>query len=196
MPYFEAESGLGVRVIAVGTGKALRMGRDGDIDMLMVHAKPAELAFVDSGFGLRRHELMYNDFVIVGPLENPAGLVDSGTLRAAIQGLARTDSVFLSRGDDSGTHKKELQLWASIGVKPKISNYRETGQGMGKTLQIASELEAYTMVDRGTWLILPGGSIDAHCVSRRCRTIESVFCDTCQSGSLSPAQYPRGSAPN
>lgn len=152
LPKFKAESGIEVRVIAVGTGKALRMAQDGDIDVLMVHAKPAEEAFVEAGYGVERIVLMYNDFIFVGPKNDPAGLGKLTDINEAMATIAYAESLFISRGDDSGTHKKEQRLWAQAEVMPSENNYREAGQGMGKTLQIANELQAYTMIDRGTWL--------------------------------------------
>ncbi len=156
LPEFQADSGLEVRVIAVGTGKALRMGEEGDVDLVMVHAKPAEVEFVAAGFGVERVELMYNDFVLVGPENDPAGLSKMSSIDEVMAALAQTGSAFLSRGDDSGTHKKELHLWKKAGVAPNKVTYRELGQGMGKTLQMANELQAYTMIDRGTWLAYDG----------------------------------------
>ncbi|MCP4009183.1 MAG: solute-binding protein [Proteobacteria bacterium] len=156
LPKFQADSGLEVRVIAVGTGKALRMGEEGDVDLVMVHAKPAEEKFVAAGFGVERVELMYNDFVLVGPENDPAGLNKMSSIDEVMVALAQTGSAFLSRGDDSGTHKKELRLWKRAGVAPNKVTYRELGQGMGKTLQMANELQAYTMIDRGTWLAYDG----------------------------------------
>ncbi len=152
LPVFRADTGMDVKVIAVGTGKALRMAQDGDVDLLMVHAKPAEQAFVASGYGVERIELMYNDFIFVGPKNDPAGLLKLTDINDALTALADTSALFLSRGDDSGTHKKELGLWKSAGISPGGEYYRELGQGMGKTLQIANELQAYTLIDRGTWL--------------------------------------------
>jgi tungstate transport system substrate-binding protein len=152
LPVFQTDTGLEVRVIAVGTGKALRMAQEGDVDLIMVHAKPAEEKFVAAGYGVARIELMYNDFVIVGPENDPAGLSKLASINGVMAALAGVDTAFLSRGDDSGTHKKELRLWKQAGVTPNMKNYRELGQGMGKTLQAANELQAYTMIDRGTWL--------------------------------------------
>ena len=152
LPKFEADTGLEVRLIAVGTGKALRMAQDGDVDLLMVHAKPAEEAFVAAGYGIERVELMYNDFIFVGPEGDPAGLSKLTDINDVLLVLADTAVQFLSRGDDSGTHKKELSLWKTAGVIPGGEHYRELGQGMGKTLQMANELQAYTLIDRGTWL--------------------------------------------
>ncbi len=152
LPRFQADTDLEVRVIAVGTGKALRMGEDGDVDLVMVHAKPAEEEFIKAGFGVERIELMYNDFVLVGPKNDPAGLKKLSDINDVMASLANVDTGFMSRGDDSGTHKKELRLWRQAGVNPNSGSYRELGQGMGKTLQVANELQAYTMIDRGTWL--------------------------------------------
>lgn len=152
LPKFEAYSGLQVRVISVGTGKALKMGEQGDVDVLMVHAKLAEQVFVDAGFGVERVEFMYNDFILVGPKEDSAGLKNLTSIKDALRAVRDTQSQFVSRGDNSGTHIEELFLWENAGIELKTINYRESGQGMGKTLQIANELGAHTLVDRGTWL--------------------------------------------
>jgi tungstate transport system substrate-binding protein len=155
LPRFEARSGIAVRVVAVGTGRALQLGRAGDVDALLVHDRASEDAFVADGHALRRRDVMYNDFVIVGPQEDPAAV--RGLSRAA-DGLARiaaTQSAFLSRGDDSGTHKAERRLWALADLDPSGDSggwYRETGNGMGATLNTAVELQAYVLSDRGTWL--------------------------------------------
>jgi tungstate transport system substrate-binding protein len=151
-PAFERALDIKVHVIAVGTGRALELGRRGDVDVVLVHAKPAEEAFVTTGYGVARHEIMYNDFIIVGPQDDPAGvrgLQDTGT---ALKKIADASATFVSRGDDSGTHKKELALWQQSGIVPGGRWYRQVGQGMGKTLQIAGEMQAYTLVDRSTWL--------------------------------------------
>ena len=159
VPRFEASSGYRVQVIATGTGKALRMGRDGDVDVLLVHAPVAEQAFVEAGYGERRHGVMYNDFVLVGPVADPAGVGATTDIATALQAIAANDkALFISRGDDSGTHKKELSLWRAAGVTPSGRWYREAGQGMGKVLQMAGELDAYTLTDRGTWLAYAGKS--------------------------------------
>lgn len=152
LPRFRSASGYQVHVIAVGTGKALRMGRDGDVDVVLVHAPAAEQRFVDEGFGQQRLPVMFNDFVIVGPADDPAGVSEAGSAAAALGNIAAAGKLFVSRGDDSGTHKKEKSLWRSANVRPGDSWYREVGQGMGKVLQIADELGAYTLTDRGTWL--------------------------------------------
>jgi tungstate transport system substrate-binding protein len=136
LPKFTGETGIEVHLIAVGTGKALRLGREGDVDIVLVHARAAEDAFVDAGHGVDRADVMYNDFIIAGVLQR----------------IHASEQPFISRGDDSGTHKRELILWKSSGKSPGGSWYREVGQGMGKTLQIANEIDGYTMTDRGTWL--------------------------------------------
>lgn len=152
LPKFKQDANIEVRVIAVGTGKALRMGQDGDVDLVMVHAKNAELAFIDAGYGVNRKEFMYNDFIIVGPKDDPSKINELTNIKQVMLKLAHDKAKFISRGDDSGTHKKEQQLWLLAGTKANQENYREAGQGMGKTLLIADELNAYTMIDRGTWI--------------------------------------------
>ena len=152
LPVFERETGYRVHVIAVGTGKALRMGRDGDVDVVLVHAPAAEQAFIDADYGVERHEVMYNDFIIVGPADDPAVVYESHSSNDALNRIAKNASMFISRGDDSGTNKKELLLWKGAGIRPQGDWYREAGQGMGKVLQMAGELSAYTLTDRGTWL--------------------------------------------
>jgi tungstate transport system substrate-binding protein len=151
-PVFEQALDIRVHVIAVGTGRALELGRRGDVDVVLVHAKAAEEAFVRDGYGRARHEIMYNDFVIVGPPGDPAGVRDMQGAGEAFAGIAGASATFVSRGDDSGTHKKENAIWQQVDVQPVGGWYRQVGQGMGKTLQIAGELGGYTLVDRGTWL--------------------------------------------
>jgi tungstate transport system substrate-binding protein len=155
LPMFTAESGIEARVVAVGTGKALKMAERGDADVLLVHHKPSELSFVDNGFGVKRYDVMYNDYVIVGPQNDPAEVAGMGDAKRALRSIAKKQAVFVSRGDDSGTHKKELSLWRSAGIEGgEISSewYRETGSGMGATLNVASGVNAYTLTDRATWL--------------------------------------------
>ena len=152
LPTFTSDSGYRVHVIAVGTGKALRLGRDGDVDLVLVHAPNAENEFVRSGYGLIRHSVMYNDFVVVGPQADPAGVADASTIQQVFKRINSGKSLFISRGDNSGTHKKERSLWDKVGIKPQGAWYREVGQGMGRVLQMANELDAYTLTDRGTWL--------------------------------------------
>lgn len=152
LPKFTEETSIEVHLIAVGTGKALRLGREGDVDIVLVHARAAEEAFVDSGYGVDRADVMYNDFIIVGPETDPARTAKSNSVAEVLQRIHASEKPFISRGDDSGTHKRELILWQSAGKSPHGSWYREVGQGMGKTLQIANEVDGYTMTDRGTWL--------------------------------------------
>ena len=151
-PVFEQVLDIKVHVIAVGTGKALELGRRGDVDVVLVHARLDEEAFVAAGYGIARHEIMYNDFIIVGPEDDPAGARGMQDAGKALAKIAAASAAFMSRGDDSGTHKKELALWQQVGIEPQGRWYRPVGQGMGKTLQIAGEMQAYTLVDRGTWL--------------------------------------------
>jgi tungstate transport system substrate-binding protein len=156
LPPFEQSTGYKVHVIAVGTGKALRLGQNGDVDVVMVHAPAAEQRFVDTGHGVNRRGFMYNDFVIVGPKNDPAGVRGMRDATSALKRIAEQQATFVSRGDDSGTHKKEVSLWAKASTKPQGSWYRAAGQGMGKVLQMATELQAYTLTDRGTWLAMQG----------------------------------------
>lgn len=155
LPQFQGETGIEVRVVAVGTGQALRNARNCDADVLFVHHKPSEEKFVADGFGVKRYDVMYNDFVVVGPGSDPAGVKGMKDAPAALQKIAAAKSPFASRGDDSGTHKKELSLWKAAGVEARKASgtwYRETGSGMGATLNTASGMNAYALTDRGTWL--------------------------------------------
>ncbi len=155
LPQFKKQTGITVNVVAVGTGQALKNGRNGDGDVLLVHAKSAEEKFVAGGYGVKRFDVMYNDFVIVGPREDPAELAGEKNIIAALGKIAAAKVAFASRGDDSGTNRKERELWkmASIDVaKSSGSWYRETGSGMGATLNIASGMDAYTLTDRATWI--------------------------------------------
>ena len=155
LPMFEEKTGIDVRVVAVGTGQALENGRRGDADVLLVHAKPAEEKFVAEGYGVTRHDVMYNDFVILGPASDPAGVKGMDDAPAALARIAEEQAIFASRGDDSGTHKKELSLWDAAGVDPSEASgtwYRETGSGMGATLNTGIGMDAYVMTDRATWI--------------------------------------------
>ncbi len=152
IPAWEKDTGYILKTVAVGTGKALKLGMAGDVDVVMVHAEEAELEFIKAGYGVNRTSFMYNDFVIVGPSDDPLNLASAGTAANALATIYDSKSIFVSRGDDSGTHKKELQLWRLADVKPEGDWYREVGQGMGKTLLIAGEFAGYTITDRGTWL--------------------------------------------
>lgn len=155
LPTFTAASGIDVRVVAVGTGAAIRLARSGDADVLLVHHKASEENFVAEGFGVRRHPIMFNDFVIVGPGDDPAKISGKTDAAQALAEIARTRTAFVSRGDNSGTHKRELELWAAAGVDPRATSrtwYRQTGSGMGATLNVGAAMGAYALSDRGTWL--------------------------------------------
>lgn len=154
LPQFESATGIAVRVVAVGTGQALKNARNGDGDVLLVHAKRAEEKFVAEGFGVTRYDLMYNDFVIVGPIDDPARIDGGHDADKALAAVASSNAPFASRGDDSGTHKKELALWvdAKVDVGAARGWYRETGSGMGATLNVAVGMNAYALTDRATWI--------------------------------------------
>lgn len=152
LPKFKDKTGIEVRVIAQGTGQALDTGRRGDADVVFVHAKAAEEEFVKEGSGVERTEVMYNDFVIVGPGEDSAGIKGGNDAVAALKKISETKATFASRGDDSGTHKAELALWKQAGVEPSGDWYRELGAGMGPTLNTSAQMPAYTLTDRATWL--------------------------------------------
>ena len=152
IPMFEDQSGYIVKVIAVGTGQALKMGQDGNADILLVHAPDAEKVLIENGSAIDRRLMMHNDFVLVGPADDPAGIQGMKVPENALKWIGESEVVFVSRGDDSGTHKKELSLWAQAGTEPEGEWYLESGQGMGATLRIASEKGAYTLTDRATYL--------------------------------------------
>jgi len=160
VPPFEEANDCRVDTVAVGTGQALSLGRAGDADVLLVHAPAAELQFMEEGHGLRRHPVMFNDFIIAGPPGDPAGVASTASAAEALARLAeageRGAALFISRGDDSGTHKKELALWAGAGIEPNPTWYHESGSGMGDTLRMAAERGAYTLSDRATYLALFG----------------------------------------
>jgi tungstate transport system substrate-binding protein len=155
LPMFKAKAGIDVKVVAQGTGQALDTGRRGDADVVFVHAKPAEEKFAAEGFGVKRHPVMYNDFILVGPKSDPAGIKGSKDIVAALHAIKAKDADFISRGDKSGTHQAELNLWKVAGIdiaKDKGPWYKEIGQGMGAALNTASASNAYVLADRGTWL--------------------------------------------
>ncbi|WP_428849256.1 substrate-binding domain-containing protein [Thetidibacter halocola] len=155
LPIFTAETGITVNVVAVGTGQAIKNAENCDGDVLLVHAKPAEEKFVAAGFGTIRTDLMYNDFVVVGPAADPAGVAGMTDVEAALDKIAKSGAPFASRGDDSGTHKKEVSLWNAAGIDPKTGSgdwYRETGSGMGATLNAGIGMGAYVLTDRATWI--------------------------------------------
>ncbi len=154
LPMFQEQTGYNIKMVAVGTGEALAMGEEGNADVLLVHAPASELELMEGGYGKDRFLIMHNDFVIVGPADDPAGIKGSESTAAAFTAIAASESPFTTRGDDSGTHKMELSLWASAEITPEGDWYINTGQGMGDTLRIASEKYAYTLTDRATYLAL------------------------------------------
>lgn len=154
LPIFEKKTDISVRVVAVGTGQAIKIARNGDADVLLVHHRPSEEKFVADGFGVQRFDVMYNDFVLIGPAQDPAGVAGTRDAIAAFAKIAERQTPFASRGDDSGTHQQELSLWQAAGVEVKKASggwYRETGSGMGATLNTASAMAAYVLADRATW---------------------------------------------
>lgn len=151
-PVFEEKQNIKVDVISVGTGKAIRLAENGDVDFILVHAPAAEKKFVSAGYGIERKAVMHNDFVIIGPSADPADIQQATSLKQAMQRMMETEHTFVSRGDDSGTHKKEQQLWDTIGQQPMGDWYLSVGQGMGTVLRIADDKQAYTLTDRGTYL--------------------------------------------
>lgn len=160
LPPFEKECGCHVDVIAVGTGKALKLGETGDVDVALVHARPLEDRFVANGFGVGRRDVMYNDFVIIGPAQDPAGVGRAKTAAQAFQRIAARQSPFISRGDESGTHEKELEIWHAAGISPSGGWYRSMGQGMGEAIMMATEVQGYALSDRGTYIAFKQGKTD------------------------------------
>jgi len=154
LPIFKMKTGITVRVVAVGTGQALDIGRRGDADVVFVHDKPAEEIFVQEGYSTKRNEVMYNDFVLVGPKSDPAKVGGGKDIQVALQKISVAQTPFVSRGDKSGTHAAELRYWkgAGITVSPSQTWYKETGSGMGPALNTASAMNAYILTDRATWL--------------------------------------------
>jgi tungstate transport system substrate-binding protein len=155
LPQFTDATGVSVKLISMGTGQALRMAENGDLDLLLVHAPEAEALFIDKGFGVKRTLIMSNYFYLVGPASDPAGVQRAKTIQQALQKIEISHSLFISRGDESGTHKKEQMLWQLAHIDPTLRNsefQREVGAGMGKTLNVAAAMNGYTLVDKGTWL--------------------------------------------
>ena len=153
LPIFKSKSGIDVKVVAVGTGQALDIGRRGDADVVFVHDKPAEEQFVAEGFSTKRYEVMYNDFILIGPKNDPAKIAGGKDINEALQKIAASQSPFISRGDKSGTNAAELRYWKNAGINPAGEAwYKETGSGMGPALNTASAMNAYILADRGTWL--------------------------------------------
>ena len=151
LPEFQKDTGIQVDYIATGTGRALMHGRNGDVDVVLVHSPPAEEEFVREGWGLERVPVMWNDFVILGPPDDPAQVSESEDVATALRKIHETEASFVSRGDDSGTHKKELEIWTQAGVETSGTWYIEAGQGMGATLTMANDKQAYILTDRGTY---------------------------------------------
>ena len=152
VPMFEDEYGYGVKTIAVGSGQALRLGVEGEVDVILAHSPEAEEEFVRQGNSESRREVMHNDFVIVGPVDDPARASGAESASGALARIAVAESIFVSRGDESGTHTKELSIWSDAGIEPGGSWYQETGQGMGATLTVTNDKRGYTLSDRGTFL--------------------------------------------
>jgi len=152
LPPFEEKFGIKVDVIAVGTGKALALGENGDVDVVLVHARAAENKFIEEGCGVNRRDVMFNDFIILGPSNDPAEIKGESNVTLALKEIADRKACFISRGDDSGTHKKEKSLWKNAKISPEGKWYMEIGQGMGAALQVAYEKQAYVLCDRGTFL--------------------------------------------
>lgn len=152
LPPFEKECGCKVDVVAVGTGKALKLGEAGDVDVVFVHARSLEDKFVANGYGVDRRDVMYNDFVLLGPASDPAGAGRTDSAPAAFRAIAEKGMPFISRGDESGTHQKEKEIWKSAGIVPHGAWYVEAGQGMGEVLTMATEKRGYTLSDRGTYI--------------------------------------------
>lgn len=151
LPPFEKKNGAKVDVIAVGTGKALKLGEAGDVDVVLVHARKLEDKFVADGFGVNRRDVMYNDFVLLGPAADPAGVKGAKTAASALAKIAAKEATFISRSDESGTHQKEREIWQAAGVKPAGAWYVEAGQGMGEVIVMATQKQGYTLADRGTY---------------------------------------------
>jgi tungstate transport system substrate-binding protein len=154
LPEFTADTGYKVDVIAVGTGAALELGEKGDVDVVLVHARPKEDAFVEAGYGVNRKDVMHNDFVILGPKNDPAGITSADSAAEAFEQIADTGADFVSRGDNSGTHFKEQQIWKEAGVSPSGNWYKEAGQGMGAVITMANDMQGYTLSDRGTFIAM------------------------------------------
>ena len=154
LPVFEKETGYRVDVIAVGTGASLKIGEKGDCDVVLVHARALEDAFMAAGFGAERKDVMYNDFIVLGPAADPAGVAQASTAADAFARIARAGATFVSRGDNSGTHVKEREVWKAAGLVPSGVWYKEAGQGMSQVITMSEQMGGYTLADRGTWLAM------------------------------------------
>jgi tungstate transport system substrate-binding protein len=174
VPLFEQETGYHLKPIAVGSGAAMELGEKGEADVLLVHSPAAEEDFTAKGYGVNRHLVMYNDFIIVGPADDPAGVKDTENALDAMKAIASSESPFISRGDDSGTNKLELSLWEKAGIEPNGSWYQESGTGMGDTLNIANARDGYTITDRGTYLAL-GDKLDLVILSEGDKDLINIY---------------------
>ncbi len=154
LPEFTDDSGYQVDIIAAGTGAALKLGEDGDVDVVLVHARDQEESFIEAGYGVHRKDVMHNDFIILGPEDDPAGVAAAETAAEALEKIAASGSNFVSRGDNSGTHFKEQSLWQSAGTEPAGRWYKEAGQGMGAVITMSDDLRAYTLADRGSYIAM------------------------------------------
>ena len=195
LPLFKAATGITVKVVAQGTGQALDTGRRGDADVVFVHARAQEEKFLAEGFGLRRFDVMYNDFVLVGPRADPAGIAGGKDIAAALRTLAGAGAPFISRGDNSGTHSAELALWKTAGLNPageKPAWYRSIGQGMGAALSMAGASGAYTLSDRGTWLSFRNPWRSRHCSRGRRAAVQPIWRHAGQSGAAPACEAGRG----
>lgn len=154
LPIYKSKSGVDIKVVAVGTGQALDIGRRGDADVVFVHDKAGEMKFLEEGYATKRYDVMYNDFVLIGPKSDPAKIAGGKDIKVALQKIANTKSPFVSRGDKSGTHAAELRYWKTAGIEPtkEMGWYKDTGSGMGPALNSASAMNGYILADRGTWL--------------------------------------------
>jgi tungstate transport system substrate-binding protein len=193
LPPFEKKCNCKVDVIAVGTGKALKLGEAGDVDVVLVHARALEDRFVAEGFGVNRRDVMYNDFVLIGPANDPARMKDAVTAADAFKRIAVKQSIFISRGDESGTHQKEKEIWAATAITPTGLWYRSAGQGMGEVINMATELRGYTLADRGTYNAFRHGKTDLVILFEGPRrepgsrlTVEQVTALTGQKGLFNP----------
>lgn len=186
LPAFKEKYGITVQPIAVGTGEALKMGERGDADILLVHSRPSEDEFMAKGFGKVRKDVMYNDFVLIGPKDDPAAAKEATSAVEAFKRITAKKALFISRGDDSGTHKKELKIWEKAGIKPEGRWYVSTGQGMAATIRIANEKLGYTLSDRGTYLVQKD-NIDLVILTEKSKDLLNPYGVI----AVSPDKYPR-----